>query len=155
MTELVAFISGANKAGKVFAKVNYEDKELQVEIPPAVAERAPSEMQIDNRIVVDAMPIRGGGGITGFLATKILSVEPAAEYKGPARVKWFTIDKMYGCVTIEDASGKREAFIPTKVVSEMGWLPEQGAQLEVEAFETAKGWVVDSFILVEDKRDAA
>ncbi len=155
MTELVAFISGANKAGKVFAKTNHENKELQVEIPKHVAERAPSEMQIDNRIVVEAMPIQGGGGISGFLATKIRSVEPAAEYKGPARVKWFSIDKMYGCVTIEDAGGKREAFIPVKVVSEVGWLPEEGTKLEVEAFETAKGWVVDSFILLEDKRDAA
>jgi hypothetical protein len=152
---LVAFVTGASKAGFVFAKAMHEGKELEIVITKSVAGRAPSEMEIDNRIVVDVMPSTSEKYGLQLLVVTIHSVQPAAEYKGPARVKWFHLDKMFGGVIIEHIDGPVEAFIPKTVVDAMGWLPGQGTMLEVEAYEAAKGWVVDSFILVEKKRDAA
>ncbi len=150
----VAFVKSISKGGYVFAQAWHEKKMIEIVITPPTAHRASKKVEVEDRIVVDVMPSVSEEHGHQLLGVTIHSVAAAGEYKGPARVKWFHMDKMFGAAVIETVDGPVEAFISSDLVNETGWVPGSGTHLEVEAYEGPRGWTVDSYILVE-KRAAA
>lgn len=138
---LVAPVTSKAKDG-AFASTYVGKVETKIFIPARFAKIA---LQVGDWLSLDGFTDPSNGQRTAMNFRK--TDQPV--YFGHADVKFFDLDKGFGFVTMQLDDGTADAYLSLDLVTEAGWIPSQGMQLEITAVKDVKRWKVLTFLLVE------